>query len=120
MANSTDQNEYKVQRDADIEEDLKNYNVDIATTLFEAIEIEKVMENSDSTGSSDEDSNSGKKDKKSLVKFGDGKANTLLIMQQAVMDIPSGKLDGKKKEAIEKKAEKSKEAQEQEADKDVR
>lgn len=104
MTNTTDPNEYKVERDADIEEDLKEYNVDIGATVFESIELEKIMESEGSTSSnSDEASTSNKK---SSVKFGDGKANNLIVMQKTTMDIPSADLDDKKKEAIKKKAEK--------------
>lgn len=117
MANATDPNEYKVERDADIEEDLKKYNVDIGATIFEAVELEKVMESNEASSSSDDAaSTSGKK---SSVKFGDGKANTLIVMQQTTMDIPSAELNDKKKEAIKKKAEKSKaDKEDREAERD--
>ena len=116
MANTSDTNEYKVNQDADIEEDLKKFgDLYIASTIFEASEFEKIMEGNDGSNSSNGgDSTSGKK---SIIKFGDGKADKFSTMQQKTMDIPSGELTDKKKEAIKKKAEKAKADKEEERDK---
>lgn len=112
MANTTDTNEYKVNQDADIEEDLKNFgDLYIASTIFEASEFEKVMEGTD--GSSSNNGGDSTSVKKSIIKFGDGKADKFSSMQQQTMDIPSGDLTYKKKEAIKKKAEQSKSEREE-------
>jgi hypothetical protein len=116
MANSTDQNEYIVQLNADIQKDLEKYNIDLAATLFEARDIEKIMEDDESTGSSDDATSTSSK--KSFVDFGDGKANNIMVMQANAMNIQANELTEEKKVNIKKKAKHSKEVKESKADED--
>ena len=116
MATQHDSNELRVERNADIEEDLKRgYNIDLATATFEADEIEKALNGAGTQSSGGDGAVSGVK-----VDFKDGKATNIVqrmvpITQTNTMETPAADLDDKKKAQIKAKAEKSKAMKEKEA-----
>ena len=108
MTTQNGSNELRVEKNVDIEEDLKNgYNIDLATATFEAEEMEKALGGTVSTGSGEGAAANPK------VTIRDGKAANIVqrmvpITQSNTIETPASELDDKKKALIEKKARDSK------------
>ena len=115
MATQNDSNELRVERDADIENDLTKYNIDIATVVFEASQIERVLETSEATsGEGDSDAATTG----AIVEMKDGKAANIIkrmVPITTAMEIPAkdssqrGKKSGDKKKEQQEKEDKTRE-----------
>lgn len=108
MATQNDSNELRVEHvdEHEIEQRLQANNIDIASVVFEAEQMEKALDGTDSSNSSGDAAAAGAK-----VEFKDGKAANIvqrMVPITQTMSTPAQDLDDSKKEKIKNKAEKSK------------
>lgn len=109
METQNNSNELRVEKvdDKEIEKHLKEKNIDIATIIFEASEIEKAMSSDNTSGGA---STSAK------IEYKDGKVGNIvqkMVPITTTMEIPAKDSEKKEKDDKNKKQEKSEQEKEE-------